>query len=115
MVRLEAKNIGHRYGDLTVLEGITFAVEEGRVLAVIGPSGCGKSTLLRILGGLVAPGAGEVLARGEAPANSSRPQRASASRTRSRRAAASSALASSGSATLPATVRQGSSAKSWNT
>jgi NitT/TauT family transport system ATP-binding protein len=68
-MRLEARNIGHRYGDLTVLDGIDFTVEEGRVLAVIGPSGCGKSTLLRILGGLAAPSTGEVLARGEAPAD----------------------------------------------
>ena len=68
-MRLEAKNIGHRYGDLVVLDGVTFAVDDGRVLAVIGPSGCGKSTLLRILGGLAAPGEGEVLARGEAPAD----------------------------------------------
>jgi NitT/TauT family transport system ATP-binding protein len=66
-VRLEANSIGHRYGDLTVLDDITFTVDEGRVLAVIGPSGCGKSTLLRILGGLIAPGAGQVVARGQAP------------------------------------------------
>jgi NitT/TauT family transport system ATP-binding protein len=66
-VQLEARTIGHRYGDLTVLDGLSFTVEEGRVLAVVGPSGCGKSTLLRILGGLVAPTTGEVVARGGAP------------------------------------------------
>ena len=68
-MQLEAHGIGHRYGDLAVLDGLSFTVEEGRVLAVIGPSGCGKSTLLRILGGLVAPAEGEVRARGEAPAD----------------------------------------------
>ncbi|HVR28480.1 MAG TPA: ABC transporter ATP-binding protein [Thermoanaerobaculia bacterium] len=66
-MRLEARNLAHRYGDLEVLDGLSFAVGEGSVLAVVGPSGCGKSTLLRILGGLVAPDRGEVVARGEAP------------------------------------------------
>ena len=68
-MRIEARNLAHRYGDLTVLEDLSFAVEQGSVLAVIGPSGCGKSTLLRILGGLVEPHRGEVLARGEPPAD----------------------------------------------
>jgi NitT/TauT family transport system ATP-binding protein len=67
-VRLEATNVGHRYGDLIVLDGLSFTVEEGSVLAVIGPSGCGKSTLLRILGGLARPDRGEVTTRGEPPA-----------------------------------------------
>ena len=67
-MKLEARDLGHRYGDLAVLDGLSFSVDEGRVLAVIGPSGCGKSTLLRILGGLLAPTTGEVIARGEPPA-----------------------------------------------
>jgi NitT/TauT family transport system ATP-binding protein len=67
-VRIEARGIGHRYGGLLALDDLSFAVEEGRVLAVIGPSGCGKSTLLRILGGLLAPSSGVVIARGEPPA-----------------------------------------------
>ena len=66
-MEIEARGIGHRYGELAVLDGLSFTVVEGRVLAVIGPSGCGKSTLLRILGGLIAPTSGQVLARGEAP------------------------------------------------
>jgi NitT/TauT family transport system ATP-binding protein len=68
-VRLEARNLAHRYGDLAVLDGLSLAVEEGCVLAVIGPSGCGKSTLLRILGGLLGPQRGEVLAQGAPPAD----------------------------------------------
>jgi NitT/TauT family transport system ATP-binding protein len=68
-MQLEARAVGHRYGHLDVLDGLSFTIEEGSVLAVIGPSGCGKSTLLRILGGLVAPDRGEVVARGEPPAD----------------------------------------------
>ena len=67
-MQIEARGLGHRYGGLAVLDGLSFTVGDGRVLAVIGPSGCGKSTLLRILGGLLAPTTGEVIARGEPPA-----------------------------------------------
>ncbi|MDX1385196.1 MAG: ABC transporter ATP-binding protein [Thermoanaerobaculia bacterium] len=63
---LEAHEIGHRYGDLEVLDRLSFRVGEGRVLAIVGPSGCGKSTLLRILGGLLTPTSGRVSMLGEA-------------------------------------------------
>ena len=46
------------------LTGIAFAVAAGELLAVVGPSGCGKTTLLRLLCGLTAPSAGEVLYEG---------------------------------------------------
>jgi NitT/TauT family transport system ATP-binding protein len=51
--------------ELVVLRDISLAVRSGEVVAVLGPSGCGKSTLLRILTGLVAPTAGEVLCHGQ--------------------------------------------------
>src|SRR5262245_18313969 len=47
-----------------VLRDIDLAVRAGEFLCVLGPSGCGKSTLLRILIGLLAPTAGQVLAHG---------------------------------------------------
>src|SRR5688500_7694802 len=34
------------------ISGISLAVRQNEVVALVGPSGCGKSTLLRILGGL---------------------------------------------------------------
>jgi len=46
------------------LDGLTFDVAEGELLAVVGPSGCGKSTLLTILAGLAAPTRGQVLLDG---------------------------------------------------
>ncbi len=67
-MRLIAENVGHRYGTLDVLDGISLTVEEGEIVAVIGPSGCGKSTLLGILGGLLAPSSGRVLTEGAPPA-----------------------------------------------
>jgi putative hydroxymethylpyrimidine transport system ATP-binding protein len=50
----------HRYGELDVLDDITFAVAPGGMTAVVGPTGCGKSTLLRILAGLIRQTAGNV-------------------------------------------------------
>jgi len=49
---------------LTVLDGISFAVESSAFVAVIGPSGCGKSTLLQMAAGLLMPSSGSVRYRG---------------------------------------------------
>jgi ABC-type nitrate/sulfonate/bicarbonate transport system ATPase subunit len=39
-------------GELHVLNGLTFSLAQGEVVALVGPSGCGKTTLLRIIAGL---------------------------------------------------------------
>ncbi|BAI75427.1 polar amino acid transport system ATP-binding protein (plasmid) [Azospirillum sp. B510] len=63
MIRLT--NIEKRFGDLTVLKGVTVTVAEGRVTALIGPSGGGKSTLLRCINLLEIPTSGSVRIGGE--------------------------------------------------
>jgi putative ABC transport system ATP-binding protein len=50
--------------ELTVLHGITFALEDRGLLAIVGPSGSGKSTLLGLLAGLDEPTSGRVLLDG---------------------------------------------------
>jgi NitT/TauT family transport system ATP-binding protein len=67
-MELFARDIVHEYQGMRALDGISLHVREAEVLGVIGPSGCGKSTLLGILGGLLDPTGGEVLASGERPA-----------------------------------------------
>ncbi|MDQ6996526.1 MAG: ABC transporter ATP-binding protein [Mariprofundus sp.] len=52
-------------GDLQVLEGVSFELNEGEFLAIVGESGSGKSTMLQILGTLEQPDGGEVLIDGE--------------------------------------------------
>jgi NitT/TauT family transport system ATP-binding protein len=70
---LAAAQISHSYGDLAVLEDVSFEVSAGEIVAIVGPSGCGKSTLLRILGGLEQPREGAALLAGDPPAGTLNP------------------------------------------
>ena len=49
-----------QYGSVPAVDGISFEVPQGEILAVVGPSGCGKTTLLRLLAGFETPDAGAV-------------------------------------------------------
>lgn len=48
---IDAINLTKRYGDIEVLHGLTFPIEEKSITLVMGPNGAGKSTLLKIIGG----------------------------------------------------------------
>ena len=54
-----------RFGEQTVLDDVSFQIENGESVAIIGRSGIGKSVLLKHLIGLLKPDEGEVLIDGE--------------------------------------------------
>ncbi len=53
-------NITRRYGGETVLDRVSFSVQEGEIVTLVGPSGVGKTTLLSIIAGLDRPDDGRV-------------------------------------------------------
>ena len=65
MALLEVRNLVKTFGTKTVLDGVTFDLEEGQTKVIMGPSGCGKSTLLRCLNRLEEPTSGSVRFDGE--------------------------------------------------
>ncbi|MGH7278792.1 MAG: ABC transporter ATP-binding protein [Candidatus Rokuibacteriota bacterium] len=46
------------------VDGLSFALERGRILALLGPSGCGKTTTLRLIAGFEAPDEGQIVIDG---------------------------------------------------
>ena len=63
-VVLELKEIEKRFGETSVLRGISLKVEKGEFITFLGSSGCGKTTTLRIIAGLETPDTGEVFING---------------------------------------------------
>jgi putative ABC transport system ATP-binding protein len=61
---LEARSLTKKVtspeGELTILDGVSFALARGESAAIVGPSGAGKSTLLALLAGLDEPTSGQV-------------------------------------------------------
>lgn len=57
--------VSKRYGNTTVLDDVTLAVEAERTMAVVGESGSGKSTLLQLVNGLVRADEGRVEVLGQ--------------------------------------------------
>ena len=56
----DVRNLTVKYGDVTILDDISFTVEQQEILVILGGSGSGKSTLLRHMIGLESPLSGDV-------------------------------------------------------
>ncbi|MEU9707045.1 ABC transporter ATP-binding protein [Streptomyces sp. NPDC047967] len=57
---LAARDLRKTYGSTPALDGASFSVHPGEVVAVMGPSGSGKSTLLHCLAGIITPDSGTI-------------------------------------------------------
>jgi ABC-type nitrate/sulfonate/bicarbonate transport system ATPase subunit len=55
---------GRRGADVVALDGVSLQIHDREMVSIVGASGCGKSTLLKIIAGLEAPTAGELLLDG---------------------------------------------------
>jgi ABC-type branched-subunit amino acid transport system ATPase component len=51
--RLAIQNLTRRFGGLTAVDDVTFAVAPGETIAVVGPNGAGKSTLFQLINGVI--------------------------------------------------------------
>ncbi|CAN5303249.1 ABC transporter ATP-binding protein [soil metagenome] len=63
LVRFEG--VTKRFGDQTVVDGLSLSIYEREFFALFGPSGCGKTTLMRMLAGFETPSEGRILLAGQ--------------------------------------------------
>lgn len=64
-IKVQARHLTKRFGELTVLDDVSFDVREGEFLCIVGPTGCGKTTFLNCLTGIYSTTAGEILVDGK--------------------------------------------------
>lgn len=57
---IKVRNLQKNFGDLKVLKGIDYEIEQGQIISIIGPSGSGKSTFLRCLNLMEIPTGGSI-------------------------------------------------------
>ena len=62
--RLEIENLDLYYGDAQALAGVTLAVDEGKIVAIVGANGAGKSSLIRAIAGIEKPRGGSIRFKG---------------------------------------------------
>ncbi len=62
---IATKGLTKRFGGLTAVNHVDFAVQEGQVAGVIGPNGSGKTTLFNLLSGFFPPSEGTITFRGQ--------------------------------------------------
>ena len=60
MAHVVVNQLIKKYGELEVVHGIDFDINDGEFVVLVGPSGCGKSTILRMIAGLETITGGEI-------------------------------------------------------
>jgi phospholipid/cholesterol/gamma-HCH transport system ATP-binding protein len=61
---IEVKNLIKSFGNKTILDNISFKVDDGKILSIVGFSGSGKSTVLKLISGLLEKDSGEIITTG---------------------------------------------------
>jgi ABC-2 type transport system ATP-binding protein len=61
---IDVHDLVKRFGKLTAVDGISFAIEPGEVFGMLGPNGSGKTTTIRMMCGLMSPTSGSVQVAG---------------------------------------------------
>jgi ABC-2 type transport system ATP-binding protein len=64
---IEVDQLTKRYERRTVVDGVSFAVEEGEIFAILGPNGAGKTTTVESIAGLRTPDSGSIRVFGSDP------------------------------------------------
>ena len=64
-VKVRVEHLTKKFGDLLVLDDISFDIKKGEFVCIVGPTGCGKSTFLNLLTRLIPATEGEILLDGE--------------------------------------------------
>ncbi len=64
-IKIAVNNLTRCFGDLKVLDDISFDVKEGELLCIVGPTGCGKTTFLNTISKLIPATSGSILIDGE--------------------------------------------------
>ncbi|MBO9540012.1 ABC transporter ATP-binding protein [bacterium] len=60
MPLLAIRDLKKCFGDLVVVDGISFSLSRGEILGLLGPNGAGKTTTIQMLLGLITPTSGEI-------------------------------------------------------
>ncbi|HUL88125.1 MAG TPA: ABC transporter ATP-binding protein [Pseudolabrys sp.] len=61
---LVIENLDVFYGDAQALDGVSLAIKEGAIVAIVGANGAGKTSLIRTIAGMQSPARGRILYRG---------------------------------------------------
>jgi iron(III) transport system ATP-binding protein len=62
---VEFRRVTKRYGTVTAVDEVSFAIASGTLVTLLGPSGCGKTTILRMIAGLEQVSSGTIVIDGE--------------------------------------------------
>lgn len=64
---LKVRDLKKSYGDHAVLKGVSYDIEQGKIVGLLGPNGCGKTSMIKSIVGLINDYEGKILINGKEP------------------------------------------------